>query len=186
MPTAPVQESPSARQAEDGSAVAASGPGGSESLAHTTGASVTATEAMTENVRTSGGEAAVAGDALETNEALLTTVEEQIVLPLETPGMVEPAVRPQSPPMVPEAVVEEDEIDVIERAEPQPQSVRIIRKRGEEVVVVEEENTTREIKRLKSAVAGVMTEIEVSTASEILIYVVGDQSLSLALFIHRG
>jgi len=54
------------------------------------------------------------------------------------------------------------------------------------VVVVKEENTTREIKRLKSTVAGVMTQIEVSTAPEILIYVVGDQSLSLALFIRRG
>jgi len=54
------------------------------------------------------------------------------------------------------------------------------------VVVIEEENTTREIKRLKSAVAGVMTQIEVSTAPETLIYVVGDQGLSLALFIHRG
>ena len=149
MPSAPVRESPSARQAEDGSAVAASGPGGGESLAHTTGASVTATEATTENVGTSGGEAAVAGDAPETSEALLTTVEEQIVLPLEMPGMVEPAVRPQSPPMVPEAVVEEDEIEVIKRAKPQPQSVRIIRKHGEEVVVVEEEDTTREIKEVK-------------------------------------
>ena len=88
--------------------------------------------------------------------------------------------------MVPRATVEEDEVEEIERAEPKPQSIRILQKRGEEVVVVEEENTTREIKRLKSTVAGVMTQIEVSTAPEILIYVVGDQSLSLALFIRRG
>ena len=74
----------------------------------------------------------------------------------------------------------------IERAAPEPQSVQILWKRGEEVVVIEEENTTREIKRLKSAVAGVMTQIEVSTTPKILIYVVGDQSLSLAMFIHRG
>ena len=74
----------------------------------------------------------------------------------------------------------------IERATPKPQSIWILRKRGEEVVVVEEENTTREIKRLKSAVARVMTQIEVSTAPETLIYVVGDQGLSLALFIRRG
>ena len=88
--------------------------------------------------------------------------------------------------MVPPATAEEDEVVEIERAAPKPQSIRILRKRGEEVVVVEEENTTREIKRLKSAVAGVMTQIEVSTAPETLIYVVGYQGLSLALFIHRG
>ena len=88
--------------------------------------------------------------------------------------------------MVPRATVEEDEVEEIERAEPKPQSICILRKRGEEVVVVEEENTSREIKMLKSTVAGVMTQIEVSTAPEILIYVVGDQSLSLALFIRRG
>ena len=63
--------------------------------------------------------------------------------------------------MVPRATVEEDEVEEIERAEPKPQSIRILRKRGEEVVVVEEENTAKEIKRLKSAVAGIMTQIEV-------------------------
>ncbi|XP_066361293.1 uncharacterized protein [Miscanthus floridulus] len=62
--------------------------------------------------------------------------------------------------MVPQATAEEDEVMEIERAAPKPQSIQILRKRGEEVVVVEEENTTREIKRLKSAVAGVMTQIE--------------------------
>ena len=87
--------------------------------------------------------------------------------------------------MVPRATVEEDEVEEIERAEPQPQSVWIIRKRGEEVVVIEEENTTREMKRLKSAVAGLMTQIEVSTATIILINGVGDRSSSLALYIHR-
>ena len=102
-----------------------------------------------------------------------------------TPGMVGAAVQPQSPPVVPRAMVEEDKVEEIERAEPQPQSVWIIRKHGEEVVVIEEENTTREMKRLKSAVARVMTQIEVSTATIILINGVGDQSSSLALYIHR-
>ena len=87
---------------------------------------------------------------------------------------------------MPQATAEEDKVVEIERATPKPQSVRILQKHGEEVVVVEEENTTREIKRLKSAVAGVMTQIEVSTTPEIPIYVVGDQSLSLALFIRWG
>ena len=87
--------------------------------------------------------------------------------------------------MVPRATVEEDEVEEIERAEPQPQSVWIIRKRGEEVVVIEEENTTKEMKRLRSAIARVMTQIEVSTATIILINGVGDRSSSLALYIHR-
>ena len=87
---------------------------------------------------------------------------------------------------MPQATAEEDEVVEIERAAPKPQSIRILQKREEEVVVVEEENTTREIKRLKSAVAGVMTQIEVSTAPRTLIFVVGDQGLSLALLIRRG
>ena len=41
------------------------------------------------------------------------------------------------------------------------------------MVVVEEENTTREIKRLKSAVAGIMTQIEVSAMPITPINVVG-------------
>ena len=88
--------------------------------------------------------------------------------------------------MVRQTTAEEDEVVEIERAAPKPQSIWILRKRGEEVVVVEEENTTREIKRLKSAIAGVMTQIEVSTTLGTLIYVVGDQGLSLALLICRG
>ena len=87
--------------------------------------------------------------------------------------------------MVPPATAEEDEVVEIERAAPKPQSVRILRKRREEVVVVEEEDTTKEIKRLKTAIAGVMTQIKVSTSPGTLIYVVGDQGLSLVMLIHR-
>ena len=83
-------------------------------------------------------------------------------------------------------MVKEDEVEEIERAEPRPQSIRILHKRGDEVVAVEEEDTTREIRRLKSALAGVMKQIEVSTASGMLIYDVGDRSSSLALYIYRG
>ena len=112
--------------------------------------------------------------------------EEQTSPPAAMPGVVGAAVRPQSTPVVPQATAEKDEVVEIERAAPKPQSVRILWKRREEVVIVKEENTTRETKRLKSTVAGVMTQIEVSTTPEILICVVGDQSLSLALFIRRG
>ena len=45
--------------------------------------------------------------------------------------------------MVPLATAEEDKVEEIERADPRPQSVRILRKHGDEVVVVKEEDTTR-------------------------------------------
>ena len=61
--------------------------------------------------------------------------------------------------MVPRATAEEHEVEEIERAEPWPQSIRILRKRGDEVVVIEEEDTTREMRRLKTALAGVMKQI---------------------------
>ena len=73
-------------------------------------------------------------------------------------------------------MAEEDEVEEIERAEPRPQSVRILRKHGDEVVVIEEEDTTREMRRLMSVVAGVMKQIEVSTASGELVFDVGDRS----------
>ena len=71
-------------------------------------------------------------------------------------GMVGAAVRPRSPPVVPRAMVEEDEVEEIERAEPRPQAIGILRKHGDEVVVIEEEDTTREMRRLKTALARVM------------------------------
>ena len=77
-------------------------------------------------------------------------------------------------------------MEEIERTEPQLQSIWIIRKHGDEVVVITEKNTTREMKRLKTAVAGVMKQIEVSTATKMLVHVIGDRSSSLALYIYRG
>ena len=120
MPTAPVRESLSARQTEDGSATTASGPGGGESLAHTTGASATATEAATENISTLEMEAAANVDAPEAEEATSTMAEEQLAPPVATLGVVGAAVRPQSPPVVPRAMVEEDEVVEIVRAVPKP------------------------------------------------------------------
>ena len=83
-------------------------------------------------------------------------------------------------------MVEEDEVEEIERAEPRPQSVQILRKHGHKVVVIEEEDTTREMRRLKSAVAGLIKQIEVSTASGEIVFDVGDRSSSLSLCICRG
>jgi len=47
-------------------------------------------------------------------------------------------------------------------------------KRGDEVVVVEEEDTTREVKRLWSALSIVMRQIEVSITSTVSIFGVGE------------
>ena len=76
--------------------------------------------------------------------------------------------------MVPPATTEEDEVEEIKRNEPRPQAVRILRKHGDEVVVVEEEDTTRELRRLESALSVVMKHIKVSTASVMFIFDVGD------------
>ena len=51
---------------------------------------------------------------------------------------------------------EEDVVEEIIRAEPQTQPVRIFRKRGDEVIVVEEEDTPKEMRWLKSALAEVV------------------------------
>ena len=69
---------------------------------------------------------------------------------------------------------EEDEVEEIEREESQPQAIRILRKRGEEIVVVEEEDTTREVKRLRSTLSIAMKQIEVSIASAVFVFSVGE------------
>ena len=80
--------------------------------------------------------------------------------------------------MVPLAMAEEDEVEEINREESRPQVVRILHRRGDEVVVVEEENTTRELRRLESTLAEVMKQIKVSTASVMFIFDIGDCSSS--------
>ena len=76
------------------------------------------------------------------------------------------------------AMAKEDEVEEIEREESRPQAVRILYRRGYEVVVVEEEDTTRELRRLEFALVGVMKQIKVSTASVMFIFNVGDCSSS--------
>ena len=58
--------------------------------------------------------------------------------------------------MVPPVVMEEDEVKEIVHDEPRPQAVRILQKRGEEIVIVEEEDTTKEFRRLETSLTGVM------------------------------
>ena len=87
--------------------------------------------------------------------------------------------------MVPPAIAEEDEVEEIEREEPQPQAVRILRKHGDDIVIVEEEDTTREFRRLETALAGVTNQIKVSTVSGMLLFDVGNWISTLSLCICR-
>jgi len=145
------------------STAATVGLGGGEQLAPAADESAMIPKATARTIGSLVAEARVASDALESRATKLVVVEEQTAPPKASPGMVRPVVRPRSPPIVPRATVEEDEVEEIERAEPPLQSIRILRKCGDKVVVIEEKDTTREMKRLKSIVAGVMKQIEVST-----------------------
>jgi len=89
-------------------------------------------------------------------------------------GVVGRSVRPPSPQGAPPAVEEEDEVNEIEREGSRSQTVRIFRKEGDEVVVVEEEDITREVKRLRSTLSTAMKQIEVSIALAVSIFGVGE------------
>ena len=86
----------------------------------------------------------------------LIAPREQTALPGASKGMVRPSIWPPSPRVVPPAIAEEDEVEEIERDEPRTQSVRILRKRGNDIVIVEEEDTTKEFRRLETSISGVM------------------------------
>ena len=79
--------------------------------------------------------------------------------------------------MVPPSTEEEDDVEEIEREESRPQAVRILHKRGDEVVV-DEEDTTRELRRLESTLSMAIKQIKVSIASSMLVFDVGDWSSS--------
>ena len=65
-------------------------------------------------------------------------------------------------------------MEEIDREESRPQAIQILRKQGDEVVVIEEEDTTRELRRLESTLSTVMKQIKVSTVSAMFIFDVGD------------
>ena len=92
MTTAPIQESLSVRRTEDEPAAAPSRPGDGESLAHTMGASATATAATTKKVVTLEMETAAVVDAPEVTDATPSTAEEQMSSPAGMPGVVGAAV----------------------------------------------------------------------------------------------
>ena len=87
--------------------------------------------------------------------------------------------------MVPLAAVEEDKVEEIERDEPRPQAIRILQKCGNDIVIVEEEDTTREFSRLETALARVMKQIKVSTTSEMLLFDIWNWISTLSLCICR-
>ena len=165
-PAAPMSGSPGARQPAEESTTATGGLGDGERLASAVDGSATIPGATTGTARPSGAEAGAASHAPEYGLMELVAREELTAPPEASQGMVRPTVRPKSPPVVPPAAMEEEDVvEEIIRAEPQTQSVRIFRKCGDEVVVIEEEDTPKEMRRLKSALAGVIKQIEVSTES---------------------
>ena len=176
MQPAPIPESPGTRQSAKESTATADGLGGGERLASTADGSAAALEATVGTAGSSGAKARVADVAPESRAERPAVPEEQTALPEASEGVVGHAIRPPSPQVVPPAVAEEDEVEEIERDEPRPQSIRILRKRDDEVVVVKEEDTTREMRRLKSTIARVMKQIEVSMTSGVLVFNIGDQS----------
>ena len=74
-------------------------------------------EATTGAAGTLGAEAGVADTALEARAKKPVVPEEQMALPKASKGMVGPAVWLWSPPVVPPAAAEEDEVEEIKREE---------------------------------------------------------------------
>ena len=79
--------------------------------------------------------------------------------------MVGPTIQPPSPQVVPPTSAEDDKVEEIEREEPRAQAIRILQKRSDDIVIVEEEDTTKEFRRLETSLTRVMKQIKVSTAS---------------------
>ena len=96
------------------------------------------------------------------------------MLPEASEGVVEYAVRPPGSLVVPPAAEEEDEVEEIECEEARPQAVLILCKWGDKVVVMEEEETTREVRRLESTLSTAMKKIKVSIASAMSVFGVGE------------
>ena len=87
--------------------------------------------------------------------------------------------------MVPPTATEEDEVEEIVRDEPRPQSVRILRKHSDDIVIIEEEDTTKEFRRLETALISVMKQIKVNTTSGKVLVVFWNWITILSLCICR-
>ena len=177
MPADPFLESPGARRPMEESTTTANELGDGERLASMADEPAVVLGETAGAAGPSEAEARVADATLETRAEKPVVPEGQTALPEASEGMVRHVVRPLSPLVVPPAA-EEDEVEEIERKEASPQAVRILRKQGDEVVVVEEEDTTREVRRLESTLATTMKQINVSIASAMSVCVVEDRSSS--------
>ena len=181
----PIPESSGARQSVEESAATAVELGDGKQLLSTANESVTAPLATVGTVESSEVEAVVTSVAPESGAKNLAVPKEQTMLPEASEVMVDLAVRLPSPQAVPPAAAEKDEVEEIERDEPRPQAVRILRKHGDDIVTVEEEDTTREFRRLETALVGVMKQIKVSTTSVMLFIDVGNWVSTLSLCVCR-
>ena len=74
-------------------------------------------------------------------------------------------------------------MEEIVRDEPRPQLVWILRKRGDDIVIIEEEDTTKELWRLETALTGVMKQIKVNTTSGKVLVIVQNWITILSLCI---
>ena len=179
-----IPKSPSARQHAGEPVAAVGGLGGGEQLSSMVNKSATTPSAIAGTVGPSRVEVVVTNAAPESGAENLAVPKEQTALPEALKGMVGPAIRPPSPLVVPPAAAEEDEVEEIEHEEPRPQAIRILRKHGDDIVIVEED-TTREFRRLETTLTGVTKQIKVSTASRMLLFDVGNCISTLSLCICR-
>ena len=79
--------------------------------------------------------------------------------------------------------MEEDKVEEIMRDEPRPQAVWILQKHGDEIVVVEEEDTTKEFRSLETSLSGVMKQIKVNTLSGKILVVYWNWLIIMSSFI---
>jgi len=75
---------------------------------------------MTKKAVTLEAETAAVVYAPEVTDATPSMAKEQTSSPVGMPGVVGAAVQPRSPPVVTQAMAEEDEVVEIERAAPEP------------------------------------------------------------------
>ena len=165
MPTDPIPESLGSRWPAEESTTTASGLGSGERLVPRADGSVVMPRAMTEAAGALEANAGIVDAASESRAEKPTVLEEPTALPKASKGVVEHGVQPPSPLVVLPATEEDDEVEEIEHEESRPQAIRILCKQGDEVVVIEEEDTTRELRRLESTLSVVMKQIKVSTTS---------------------
>ena len=181
----PILDSPGARQHVGEPINAVGGLGGGEQLSSTANESTTASSVMAGTTGSSGVEVVVTGIMSESRAENLAVLKEQTTLPEASEGMVGPTIRPPSPQAVPLAAAKDDKVEEIEREEPRAQAVRILRKRGDDIVIVEEEDTTREFRRLETSLTGVMKQIKVSAVSGKILSDVGNWVSTWSFCIYR-